>query len=85
MVTEKHKCDDSMLFDNYVILHYDPDNKATTPKAREVELEKRKDPILFGVVKSTRNLYFVADWKDELCDLTIQDIVNKLGHDLEIK
>jgi hypothetical protein len=85
VLEEKRKCDDSLLFDNYLVLHYDPDNKATTEKARAAEVQKRKDPILFGVVKNSRNLYFVADWKDELCDLTIKDIVDKLGHDLEIK
>jgi hypothetical protein len=85
VLIEKLACDEDMLFDNYVILHYDPDNKATTEKARKKEEVKRKDPILFGIVQNSRNLYFVADWKDELCNLTLQDIIDQTGFDLEIK
>ena len=85
VIEAKRKADTDHLFDNYVILHYDPENKATTPEARKKEEVKRKDPILFGVIKESRNLYFVADWKDELCTLTLQDIITVLGTDLEIK
>lgn len=84
VLAAKVACDEDELFDNYVILHYDPDNKATTPESRKKEEEKRKDPILFGVIKDSRNLYFVADWKDELCNLTLKDIADKLGKSLEI-
>lgn len=80
---EKVKCDEDMLFDNYVILHFDPKNKATTEKARKEEIAKRRDPIMFGVIKESRNLYFVADWKDELCDLTLDKIIDTLGESLE--
>lgn len=65
------------VFDNYVILHYDPKNTGSelTPK----EKEKAKDPILFGVLKESRRLYFIADWIDEYCDLTLDVLLDKLN------
>jgi hypothetical protein len=53
------------IFDNYVILHYDPKNLA----------EKIKDPILFGLIKGSRKLYFITDWIDEYCNLTLEEFL----------
>lgn len=78
VVAEKAKCDEDHLFDNYVVLHFDPKNRGTSPEARA----KAKDPILFGVIKGSRKLYFVGDWQDELCDLTFQEIIDTLGKSL---
>ena len=73
----KKEADDRKIFDNYVILHYDPqDNGQEMTKA---EKEKKKDPILFGVFKNSRKLYFIADWKDEFCDLTLEEMFKTLG------
>ena len=73
----KKEADDRKIFDNYVILHYDPqDNGQEMTKA---EKEKKKDPILFGVFKNSRKLYFIADWKDEYCDLTLEEMFKTLG------
>jgi hypothetical protein len=79
VVDAKVKCDEAGLFDNYCVLHFDPDEKATTQADRDAATAKRKDPILFGVMRGSRKLYFVGDWTDELCDLTIQQVVDKLG------
>jgi hypothetical protein len=65
------------VFDNYVILHYDPKNRST--EMTEAEKRKARDPILFGVSRLSRRLYFIGDWKDELCDLTMDDIIQKFG------
>lgn len=56
---------------------------------RQVEEERRKkDPILFGVFEDVESrsvidrFYYVADWEDEYCDLTLDKMVNeteKLG------
>ena len=43
------------------------------------EKSKMKDPILFGFIKETRRLYFVADWEDEHCDLTFDEICDVVG------
>jgi hypothetical protein len=79
VVAAKAKCDEDHVFDNYVILHYDPDSKATTKEDRAAQALRRQDPILFGVVQGSRKLYFVGDWVDEHCDLTFEEIVKSLG------
>lgn len=76
VLKEKDKCDKAKLFDGYVVMHYD-DN--TTVKETDTERETReKDPILFGIVQNSEKLYFVDDWEDEYCDLTLDDIIDKL-------
>lgn len=79
VVQAKVKCDEMGLFDNYCVLHYDPDNKGTTKQDRAEEAARRRDPILFGVIENSRKLYFVGDWVDQYCDLTFEQIVEKLG------
>lgn len=73
----KTKADELEVFDNYVILFYDPENKSTA--MTEKEIEKAKDPILFGVIRDSSKLYFIGDWKDELCDLTFDELIKKLA------
>jgi hypothetical protein len=68
----KKDVDERKIFDNYVILHYDPKNNGEKPTKEEIE--KRKDPILFGVIRNSRKLYYIADWKDEYCDLTLEEM-----------
>mgnify|MGYP001614302358 CR=1 FL=1 len=85
VLAEKEACDKDELFDNYVVLHFDPNNKGTAKKDRDKEERRVKDPILFGVLQGSRKLYFVGDWQDELCNLTLQQIVDKLGVPLEMK
>lgn len=76
----KEKVDVLEIFDNYVILHYDPNNDATSMTEEEIEL--KKDPILFGVFKDSRKLYYIADWVDEYCDLTLEKMFNLLGENV---
>jgi hypothetical protein len=72
----KKDVDERKIFDNYVILHYDPKDNGEKPTKEEIE--KKKDPILFGVIKNSRKLYYVADWKDEYCDLTLEEMFKVL-------
>ena len=65
------------VFDNYVILYYDPEGKIYKETAREEA--KRRDPIIFGVIAGSKKLYYVADWIDEYCDLTLDAFVDSLG------
>ena len=83
VIASKVRADEAMQFDNYVVMHYDPDAKsfALTQSEAQKEKEKKRDPILFGVIEKSRRLYFIADWKDEHCDLTLDDIVKMLGTD----
>lgn len=73
----KKDLDERKIFDNYVVLHYDPENNGA--ELTKEEIEKKKDPILFGVIKNSKKLYYIADWKDEYCDLTLEEMFNVLG------
>jgi len=77
---KKLRFDELRTFDNYLVLHYDPANKSSALTKKEIE--KKKDPILFGVLKGSRRLYHVGSWKDEFCDLTFSDLIAKYGKDV---
>ena len=51
---------------------------------RQIEKERReKDPILFGTFQNQTNrtvidrFYYLGDWEDEYCDLTLDKMVNE--------
>ena len=75
----KLQADQLGCFDNYCVLHYDPQARAY----EETEKQKaaRRDPILFGMMQGRRRLYFVGDWVDEQCDLTLDQMADQLGRD----
>ena len=73
------------LFNEFYVVFTDYTGK----EERKVEKERRdKDPILFGVFKNQGNVadrfYFLGDWVDEYCDLTLDKLVEqyteKIGH-----
>lgn len=78
---EKKKADKLKVFDNYVILHYDPLKKNVAPTAEEKEADRKKkaDPILFGVIAESHDLYYITDWVDDTCDLTLDEFVKVMG------
>ena len=66
------------LFDELYVVFTDYTGK----EERKVEKERRdKDPILFGVFKNETNIsdrfYFLGDWVDEYCDLTLDKMIEK--------
>lgn len=66
------------LFDEMYVVFTD----YTGEEERKVEKERRdKDPILFGVFKNNSNVadrfYFLGDWVDEYCDLTLDKMINE--------
>ena len=68
------------LFDEMYVVFTD----YTGQMERQVAKERRdKDPILFGVFKSDKDrvvidrFYFIGDWVDEYCDLTLDKFVNE--------
>ena len=75
------KMNELEVFDNYVVLYYDPDG--TVYKETAYEEAKRRDPIIFGVIAGSKKLYYVADWIDEYCDLTLDAFVDALGIEKE--
>ena len=80
ILQRKIRMDELGVFDNYVVLHYDPNKKSWAET--QADIARRLDPILFGVMVSSRNLYFVGDWVDDQCDLTLEQIVDTLGADV---
>jgi len=83
IVAKKARADELHLFDNYAVLHYDPKEKSfAETEADKIAKEARKrDPILFGLMQGRRILYFVGDWVDEVCDLTLDQIADALGRE----
>ena len=74
------------IFDNYVVMAYDPEGKMKDET--EEDRNKRKDPILFGVILGSNKLYYITDWIDETCNLTLQQFVDTLDitkYDLKMK
>lgn len=81
----KKEADNLEVFDNYAILHYDYNNESTseTKKEKEERLQMEKDPILFGLIEGSNKLYYIGDWIDEYCDLTLDVIIKKYGEKSE--
>lgn len=68
---------------NFYVLFTDYTGK----EERRVEKARReKDPILFGVFKQDRELndrfYYLGDWEDEYCDLTLEKLINERSTDI---
>lgn len=66
------------LFNQFYVVFTDYTGK----EQRKVEKERRdKDPILFGVFKTNTTIsdrfYFLGDWVDEFCDLTLDKMVEQ--------
>ena len=77
VIRKKIEIDKLHIFDNYCVMYYDPDGK-TYIETKE-EYAKRKDPILFGLIKGSKKLYYICDWVDEYCDLTLDKVVEIVG------
>jgi len=80
------KLKEANIFDEYFIVFTDYTSEST----REIKKEdKRKDPIIFGVfLKDDKNVrgrllhdrfYYIADWEDEYCDLTLSKLVSDMA------
>ena len=68
-------------FDQLYVLFTDYTGKVE----RQIEKERRqKDPILFGTFQNEKTrtvidrFYFLGDWEDEYCDLTLDKMVNEV-------
>ena len=77
VVDKISEADQLEVFDNFVIMHYDPKGQAKQLTAKE-EQAKRRDPIVFGVIAGSNKLYYITDWVDEYCDLTLEKFVDTL-------
>lgn len=73
---KKAALDELKVFDNYVVLHYDPSGKALKSMKDE---ETRRDPILFGMITGSRRFYYIIDWtigKDDITLAKVCEILN---------
>lgn len=85
VVKKKLVADSLFVFDNYCVLYYDPSGESFSETEKQKEERIKKDPILFGVISGSRKLYYIADWIDELCDLTLEQVVEKIGKVKELE
>lgn len=77
-IAKKKMMMDSLgVFDNYLILHYNP--SGINYKETKKEIKAKKDPILFGIIRGSNKLYYIGSWEDEYCDLTWDEVVDKIG------
>ena len=60
-------------------MHYDPAAKSYAETQEEIAA--RHDPILFGILSGRNDLYFIGDWKDDFCDLTLDQVSEILGRE----
>ena len=78
------------IFDKMYVVFTDYTGKVE----REIEKERReKDPILFGTFQTQRQdgrlsgiilndrFYFLGDWEDEYCDLTMDKFLKEIGQE----
>lgn len=71
----------SGIFDSMVIYHYwNPEEEKKIKKKQKMdsnEVSKMRDPVVFGRIKEASDrLYFIADWEDEYCTLTFDEIID---------
>lgn len=74
--------DGLLVFDNYCVLYYDPGTaKFSIVKEKEDDAARRarRDPILFGMIKGSRKLYYIADWVTADDDLTLDKLETIIG------
>lgn len=84
VVATKMSADALLAFDNYCILYYDNDTKKFSLIKESIddrERQKRRDPILFGLIKGSRKLYYVTDWITEDDDLTLEKFQKVIGEE----
>ena len=70
------------IFDDYLVVFTD----YTGEIEKQVEEERRrKDPIIFGIFKKDNELhnrfYYIGDWEDEYCDLTLEKMTDIMAKD----
>lgn len=84
-------CKKNNVFDEYWILYLeyedklDVDNKVKKEKSQSKtnkEKIKEKDPIIFGThALDSDKLFYIIDWVDEYCDLTLEKLIGTIKED----
>ena len=68
------------VFDEYTVYHYFNEKLEEKKEKKEPitpsERSAMRDPVLFGSCREIPGkMFFIADWEDEYCDLTFDDII----------
>lgn len=71
------------VFDGFVIFHYWNEEAHNKEDMTPQEREDMRDPVLFGVIKESQRFYFIADWDDDYCDLSFEEMIDVIGKDDE--
>lgn len=66
-----------------VYVDYTGDSDKVLTEKDKAERKKNRDPIIFGTFEKPEKanidkMYFICDWTDEYCDLTLDKMVKKL-------
>lgn len=80
------KAKDLKIFDKFFILYVDYNEetaKVTTAEQKEIR-KRNRDPIIFGSFtriekRDDDKLFFICDWEDEFCDVTLSKMVSTLA------
>lgn len=73
------------FFDEVCIVFTDFTDETYETEADKAVVQRNRDPIAFGYFKNTAanlrhdRFYFITDWEDEYCDLTLTKLVEELG------
>ena len=78
------------LFTRFIVVFTDYTSQHLDKAKKE---RKERDPILFGMfqakegrdVVTAERCYFIGDWEDEYCDLTLDKLVSEMRPDLREK
>lgn len=89
LIIKKYK--DLNVFDRYEVLYLEyrekmdvGDKVVAEPSVQKSNKEKikEKDPILFGIIDlDPSKMYYITDWIDEYCDLTLEKLVATIKAD----
>jgi hypothetical protein len=85
VIAKKLEADELCIFDNYVVMHYDNANdifRRNAVENIEQERQRRRDPILFGMIYGCRKLFYIADWTTPEDDLTYEVVEKIVGGNL---
>jgi len=79
VVLEYRKAKKLKVFDDFEVLHYDPEDT----NVKMTKEERKKDPVLFGTMECSDRYYFIADWIDDYCNLTLSAMIDEIGIDMK--
>lgn len=77
----KKKKEVEECFDEFWVYHYWNPEAGDVKTMDHEEREKMKDPVLFGKIKECDRMYFIAEWEDEYCDLSFEEIIDAINGD----